>query len=201
MLIKTSKCDVALDEILNTNRFDFYKAAQSPGWLKIMRGEESSETDEYGVTSISFDARRPFHPERFHRFLHTEFPGLYRAKGFFWIASQPDFLAEMAIAGTVREFNPKGFWWATMPEEEWPEAEREYIKKDWHEYFGDRFQKLVFIGKSEILNDIQTALKHCLITDEELSQNASNIRDLEDPFGNWEELYKTAAEGQESSFE
>ena len=103
-IIETFKSNVPLDEILNTNRFNFDKASEAPGWLKVMRGEESKETDEYGVSSFSFDARKPFHPERFFNFMHTKFPGLYRAKGFFWIASQPDFMAEIAIAGTVREY-------------------------------------------------------------------------------------------------
>ena len=72
---------------LNTNRFDFEKASQSSGWLQVMRGDEHSEIDEYGVSSISFEARKPFHPQRFHDFLNTEFPGLYRGKGYFWITN------------------------------------------------------------------------------------------------------------------
>ena len=89
----------------------------------MMRGDEDTETEEYGVSSISFDARKPFHPARFHQFLHTDFPGLYRAKGYFWLATQPAFMAEMAIAGTVREFHPSGLWWASTAAEEWPEDE------------------------------------------------------------------------------
>ena len=186
-IVETSRCGVPLDEILNTNRFDFEKASQSPGWLKVMRGEESSETDEYGISSISFDARKPFHPERFHKFLHTEFPGLYRAKGYFWLASQPEFMAEMAIAGTVREFQPKGFWWVNMDREEWPQDEetRAYIRKNWDPHFGDRSQKLVFIGKKAILQNIKESLEKSLLTDEELAQSVDFIKTLNDPFGDW----------------
>ena len=189
-IIETSRCKVPLDEILNTNRFDFDEASQSSGWMKVMRGEEDSETDEYGVSSISFDARKPFHPERFHKFLHTEFPGLYRAKGYFWIASQPDFMAEMAIAGTVREFHPKGFWWASIAKEEWPQDEESqtYIKKNWHPHYGDRSQKLVFIGKNAILKNIKNALEKSLLTDEELCKSADFIEQLKNPFGDWNKL-------------
>ena len=192
-IIETSRCRVPLDEILNTNRFDFDKASQSSGWLKVMRGEESSETDEYGISSISFDARKPFHPERFHKFLHTEFPGLYRAKGYFWIASQSEFMAEMAIAGTVREFSPKGFWWASMAEEDWPKDEesRSYIRQNWDPHFGDRSQKLVFIGKSTILEKIKEALEKSLLTDEELNRSADFITQIKDPFGDWNKLIQT----------
>lgn len=189
-IIETQKSQVKLDQILETNLFDFEKAADAPGWLKVMRGEEHSESDEYGVSSFSFDARRPFHPERFFNLLHTEFPGLYRAKGFFWIASQPDFMAEMAIAGTVREYSPKGFWWANVPEEQWPEDEESQaeIRGNWEAHYGDRHQKLVFIGKSEILEDIKNALEKSLLTDEELSQSADFLSQLKDPFGDWNEI-------------
>ena len=189
-ILETSKCRISLDEILNTNQFDFEKASQSPGWLKVMRGEENSETDEYGISSISFDARRPFHPERFYKFLHTEFPGLYRAKGYFWIASQPDFMAEMAIAGTVREYHPKGFWWTCIAEEEWPEDEESqaYIRKNWHPHYGDRSQRLVFIGKDTTLNDIKNSLEKSLLSNEELSRSSEFIKELRDPFGDWNKI-------------
>ena len=87
-IIETTKSTVELDEIINTNLFDFEKASQSSGWLQVMRGEEDSEIDEYGVSSISFESRKPFHPMRFNEFMHTEFPGLYRAKGYFWIPTK-----------------------------------------------------------------------------------------------------------------
>lgn len=189
-IIESVRCEVPLTEILNTERFDFNKAAQAPGWLKVMRGEENSETEEYGVSSFSFDAREPLHPERFFKFLHTEFPGLYRAKGYFWIATQPDFMAEMAVAGTVREYHPKGFWWACIDKKEWPQDEESqmYINKNWHPAFGDRSQKLVFIGQTEILPKIKKALDACLFSEEELAQSASYLQNIKDPFGDWNEL-------------
>lgn len=195
-IIETVKSQVELDEILNTNLFNFEKAADAPGWLKVMRGEEHAESDEYGVSSISFNARNPFHPERFHKFLHTKFPGLYRAKGYFWIASQPDFMAEMAIAGTVREFSPKGYWWVSVDENEWPQdpESQAVIKHDWHPVFGDRVQKLVFIGKPETLEKINKALEESLITDEELSRPAEFIKGLTDPFEDWDKLFSEQVE-------
>ncbi len=188
-VIETVNSQIALEEILNTNMFNFDKASQSPGWLKIMRGEEHSETDEYGVSSISFDARRPFHPERFFKFLNTEFSGLYRAKGYFWIASQPDFMAEIAIAGTVREYGPKGFWWASCDKKDWPEDDESlaYIQQNWHSKYGDRSQKLVFIGKKAILPDIRKTLDECLLSDAECDKSAEFLNQPVDPFGNWYE--------------
>tara|TARA_B100000029_G_scaffold163693_1_gene159788 strand:+ start:496 stop:1752 length:1257 start_codon:yes stop_codon:yes gene_type:complete len=201
-IIETSRSKVPLDEILNTNRFNFDKASQSPGWLKMMRGDESSETDEYGISSFSFDARKPFHPERFYKFMHTKFPGLYRAKGYFWIASQPDFMAEIAIAGTVREYHPKGFWWTSIAKENWPKDKESlaYIKENWHPHFGDRSQKLVFIGKNSILNKIKDSLEESLLTDEELGRSADFIKQLKDPFEDWNQVVQTnEAESAESN--
>jgi G3E family GTPase len=188
-IIETSRSDVGLNKILHTNLFDFERASEASGWLKVMRGEENSEIDEYGISSISFEARKPFHPQRLYDFLHLEFEGLYRAKGYFWLSSQPDFMAEMSFAGTVREYHPSGFWWVSTPKDEWPEDEEslEEIKGCWHPRFGDREQKLIFIGKAEILNDIHRALEESLLTDEELEKGFEYSQDLPDPFGNWNE--------------
>ena len=198
-IIKTTRSAVVLDEILDTNSFDFEKASEAPGWMKVMRGEKESESDEFGVSSISFEARRPFHPERFHQFLHTEFPGLYRAKGYFWIASQPDFTAEMAIAGTVREFHPKGFWWSSISKEDSPTDEESlaYINSNWDDHFGDRAQKMVFIGKKEILNNIHSSLQKSLLTDEELTSSSNLLEKMKDPFGDWNKLLE--AQGDENA--
>ena len=194
-IIDSSRCNVKLDEIIDTNLFDFDKASESPGWLQIMRGEESSEIDEYGVTSFSFEARRPFHPQRFNDFLNNQFHGLYRAKGYFWLITQPNFIAEMSLAGTVVEYQPSGFWWAGMPEEQWPQDEESlgFIKQNWDDRFGDRFQKLIFIGKPDILEDIQSGLEECLLTEEELSKGPEYIKKLQDPFGDWLQMIRDQA--------
>ena len=166
-----------------------------------MRGEESSEIDEYGVSSVSFEAHKPFHPTRFNDFLHTEFPGLYRAKGYFWISTQPTFMAQMSIAGSVREFSPTGFWWSSMPEHQWPEDEESQmmIRQNWHPVFGDRFQRLIFIGKPEILEDISLALEKSLLTDEELEKGAAYCQQLPDPFGDWGQYAIVSEEDPDSS--
>ena len=186
-IVESTRCNVALDEILNTNRFDFDKASESPGWMQVMRGDEGSEIDEYGVSSIAFEDKRPFHPQRFFDFLHTEFPGLYRAKGYFWIPTQAAFMGEMAIAGAVREFYPSGLWWAGTPAEQWPQDPEHlaFIQETWDPKFGDRIQQLIFIGQPNILEPIRIALEECLLTDEEIALGPEVAAKLSDPFNDW----------------
>ena len=102
-------------------------------------------------------------------------------------------MAEMAIAGTVREYHPKGFWWTSINEEDWPKDEESlaYIKENWHPHFGDRSQKLVFIGKNNILGKIKESLEESLLTDEELTKSADFIKQLKDPFGDWNQVVQT----------
>ena len=136
-IINTERSQVDLNEILNTNLFDMDKASQAPGWLKVMRGEENPGDRGIWDYLVFLLRKRPFHPERFHKFLYTEYPGLYRAKGYFWVASQPDLMAEMAIAGAVRDFNPSGYWWAVIPKENWPQDEETlaFLENNWDPEF------------------------------------------------------------------
>ncbi|MFN6194673.1 MAG: GTP-binding protein, partial [Planctomycetota bacterium] len=106
---------VPLTEVLATGRFDFERAAANPGWMAQLRGEEASEADEYGIRSFVYRARRPFHPERFDALLRSEWPGVVRSKGFFWLASCHDVCGEWHQAGGSCRTSPAGTWWATTP--------------------------------------------------------------------------------------
>lgn len=79
---------VPIDRILDTGLFDFEAASQAPGWLKEMRGEHIPESEQYGITSFVYRARRPFHPKRFFDWIQCEWPGVVRSKGYFWLAYQ-----------------------------------------------------------------------------------------------------------------
>jgi G3E family GTPase len=179
---------VPLNEILDTRRFNFEQAARSPGWLKVMRGEESSEADEYGISSFVYQARRPFHPERFWEFLHCDWPGLLRGKGFFWLASRQDIAGIWSLAGGASRVEPAGFWWAATPTEDWPdeEDERHVASADWQEPWGDRRQELVFIGQNVDEAMIRTVLDMCLLNEEEMTTGPETWRTYPDPFGPWD---------------
>ncbi|MBZ4261260.1 GTP-binding protein, partial [Mycobacterium tuberculosis] len=111
---------VPLGNILNTGLFDFEQAAQAPGWLKELRGEHTPETEEYGITSFVFRARRPFHPTRFWQVMENELDGVVRSKGYFWLASRPEFAGSWSQAGGIARQGRGGMWWASVPKGRWP---------------------------------------------------------------------------------
>ncbi len=178
---------VDLAEILDTGRFDFEKASQAPGWLKEARGEHVPESVEYGISSFVFEARRPFHPQRFREFLESSWNGVVRSKGFFWLASRPEVFGSWSQAGGACRIEPGGYWWAAVPPEDWPQEaeERQAIMQQWQEPFGDRMQQLVFIGVKMDEADLRQRLQDCLLTDAEMADGQEQWLKYPDPFGDW----------------
>ncbi|MEO1089744.1 MAG: zinc metallochaperone GTPase ZigA [Pseudomonadota bacterium] len=189
-VLEAVNADVPLDEVLQTGRFDFAEAQKNPGWFQELYGfaEHVPETEEYGIQSFVFRARTPFHPGRLHRFLvDGDWPGVVRAKGFFWIASRPEWVGEMSMAGAVRQHRAAGLWWAAVPKERWPEdrAWRRMIAERWDDSWGDRRQELVFIGIDLDRDALDGALNLCLLTAAEFDAGADAWLDLPDPFPAW----------------
>lgn len=190
-IIPITQGKIDLDEVLNTGLFDFEKAQEAPGWLKEMRGEHVPETEEYGIGTFSYVARRPFHPEKFYQFLHnTEAYGkLIRSKGYFWLASRPHFAGQWSQAGGIAHYGFAGMFWKAVPEENWPSDSESlaFIKEQWVEPFGDMRQELVFIGQSLDKVNITKALDDCLLTEEEVLRGKSYWLTLNDPFPEWKQ--------------
>ncbi len=177
---------VPLARILDTRRFDFDKAAQAPGWLKEMRGEHVPETQEYGIASSSYLARRPFHPQRFHAFLNQSWSNgrLLRSKGYFWLASRPGEAFSWSQAGGLMRYGQAGHWWSAVPETQWPQDEesRAAIMTKWDAQVGDCRQELVFIGQSIDFARLRAELDACLLTPGELAAGPAGWAELADPF-------------------
>ena len=183
---------VSLDEILNTGLFDFERASQAPGWLKEMRGDHIPETEEYGISSFSYLARRPFYPDKFYEFLHSteQYGKLIRAKGFFWLGPRLDYAGQWSQAGGIARYGFAGLFWKAVPEKDWPEDE-EYlasIKNQWVEPFGDMRQELVFIGQGLDQEKMTQKLNECLLTEEEVLKGREYWETLKDPFPVWEQI-------------
>ena len=188
-IISISNGDVDLNEVLNTRKFDFEKAQQAPGWLKEMRGEHVPETEEYGISSFSYEARRPFNPEKFYNFLHNtqQYGKLIRSKGYFWLATRPQYAGQWSQAGGIARYGFAGLFWKAVPKKDWPTDEEylENIKKTWVEPFGDMRQELVFIGQELQKEKIILTLDDCLLKEEEVLKGRSYWDTLEDPFPAW----------------
>ncbi len=192
-IIPIAQGQVDIDDVLNTKLFDFDRAQLAPGWLKEMRGEHVPETEEYGIASFSYTARKPFHPEKFHQFLHNTEPygKLIRSKGYFWLASRPEFAGQWSQAGGIARYGFGGMFWKAVPKENWPE-DQEYltsIMEQWVEPFGDMRQELVFIGQGLDQEKITQVLNECLLTDDELLRGKGYWLQLNDPFPAWEDAF------------
>ena len=187
-IIETNHSDVAAEAILDTGLFDFEKAHEHPMWAKELYGfaDHVPETEEYGVTSFVYRARQPFVPEKILTVLNGDLPGVIRAKGHFWVATRPDWVAEFSLAGALSSVKPLGTWWATVPEERRPDHEgaRAYMQAHWQEPWGDRRQEIVFIGSGidwpALKARLDAALLPAIVAD-----RIEDLPDLPDPFPAW----------------
>ncbi|MDQ2139814.1 zinc metallochaperone GTPase ZigA [Alcaligenaceae bacterium B3P038] len=180
---------VPLDRVLDTGKFDFAAAAAAPGWMAELRGEHMPETQAYGISSFAFRARRPFHPARFWAFIHQEWPGVVRSKGFFWLVTQPAYAGSWSQAGAVTRHGVAGYWMAATPSSSWSddEASRAQRLAEWDPIYGDRMQELVLIGIDMDRDALTAALEACLMTAEELTGPLAALERLRetDPFPKW----------------
>jgi len=187
-IIETTYSNVPTDAILATGLFDFDRAHEHPMWAKELYGfaEHVPETEEYGVASYVYRARQPFEPGKILAVLNGDMPGVIRAKGHFWIATRPDWVAEFSLAGALSSIKPLGNWWAAVPRDRWPDHEnaRSYIAQHWAEPWGDRRQEIVFIGTGIDWPRLKDRLDACLLP-EHLASGPHALPDLPDPFPAW----------------
>ena len=188
-IIETNHSKVAMNEVMNTNLYDLKEAQNHPLWAQELYNpnDHTPETEEYGVTSFVYRARDPFDPEKIHSFFNQEWPGVIRAKGFFWISSRPNFVGEVSQAGAFVRHQGIGKWWAAVNEEQWPDDKsfRLNINKIWAKGYGDRRQEIVFIGLKNEMNEsfIKNKLDGFLLKN--YSINLANTLKYKDPFPEW----------------
>lgn len=168
-LIETDNASTPLSNVLGTGLFNFEKARRNARWFKELHNfaEHQPETDTYGISSFTYRARQPFHPDRIHKLLTSSLPCVIRAKGHFWLANQPNLALEFSLAGAMTSFKSHGVWWAAVPRHAWPQdrATLARIHGDWNPQFGDRKQLLVFIGTGIDADALRAALDSCLVRD------------------------------------
>lgn len=181
-LVRTERSEVPLSLVLETGRFDMESAKRSAGWLQELEGEHVPETEEYGITSFVYRARRPFDPVKIKRFLDNErhWAPVLRSKGFFWIATRPSIVYEWAQAGGRGSAQPSSIFWADV----WPTgAMPEGAPEDrWDAHWGDRMQELVFIGIGMDEADLRRRLDACLVDEALAASGPMSWSLLDDPF-------------------
>lgn len=186
LIYQASLGQIDVDKVLGTGLFNFEKAQQAAGWLQELRGEHQPETEEYGIGSFSFQARIPFHPQRFYQFLHQPWPHgkLLRSKGYFWLASEPGHAWQWHQAGGNARYGMAGLFWHAVPQQEWPAdpATVQAIQSSFEGPYGDCRQELVFIGQQLDKQHLITQLQHCLLTEQELAMGEQQWQAFDSPF-------------------
>lgn len=154
---------VELSEVLDTGRYNPDIAAQYEGWDAELAGGHTPETEEYGISSITFTADRPFHPERLEAAL-AQMQRLLRSKGFFWLATRAELAAIWSQAGPNLTFEAAAYWSALdMPPG----------------------QEIVFIGVKLDRPHVRDLLNSALLTDAEMAAGQLVWASYPDPFPSW----------------
>ncbi|MBO1361461.1 GTP-binding protein [Acetobacter sacchari] len=190
-VIETDMGVVAPDRVLNTGRFDYEMAQKHPLWYKELFEfqDHVPETEQYGVRSFVYRARRPFVPESFKAFIDASWPGVIRAKGHFWLVTRPEWVGELGQAGPMVRTQALGFWWGAIPKSQWPESSEweDMILSKWDPLYADRRQEIVFIGTSAMDEvAIRKALDAALIPELDAGRfDPLLYAHLPDPFPIW----------------
>lgn len=190
-ILETDNAVVPLERVLDTHRFDYEKAHKNPLWYKELYGfaNHVPETEEYGINSFVFRARRPFIPEKFKAFIDHAWPGVVRSKGYFWLATRPAWVGELGQAGALVRTEAAGHWWVAIPPQNWPDDTewQDMLVSKWDRVYGDRRQEMVFIGTAEMDEAaIRAALEACLVPDiEKTVFDPLVFAHLPDPFPAW----------------
>ncbi|MEY2496944.1 MAG: hypothetical protein QOD12_500 [Verrucomicrobiota bacterium] len=165
--------------------FDFAAALDGAGWRKLIESEQAARSGHDNITAFAYRARKPFHPERFWNLLQGGFPGVFRAKGFFWLATRMDLVGGLNLAGSESHYATAGEWWAARDEHIRQSEMPERTRKEWREPFGDRRQAIAFMGMNLDAGKLTAELDACLLKDSEMTAGESTWAELPDPFPSW----------------
>lgn len=193
-IIHSTYGKIAIKDIVNTGLFNFERAQNAPGWLKELRGTHIPETQEYGISSFVYRARKPFHPERLYKLMdkpeETAMKCVVRSKGFFWLATRNDTIGVWHSAGSLYSAIGSDPWLSTIPKSDWPPMPVDKLKevrKNWDKKYGDRSQEIVVIGVQMNKAEVEAVLNSVLLTDEEFAMSPEKWAEFKDELPPWEE--------------
>jgi G3E family GTPase len=184
-VIRTERGKAPLNKILNTGLYDEDLESASDAWMEELEKEHTPETEEYGISSFVFRDKRPFHPQRFWKYIQSDWPAsIIRSKGLFYIGSRMNEAISWSQAGGSLKAEPAGVWWASMPFQQRIRYasyldNQKWIESRWDKRFGDRMNELVLIGQYPEVGKITFELTSCLMTERELDllEKGAKIQD------------------------
>ncbi len=160
---------VELEEIFDTHNFDFEKVGMSAEWIKALNEEEEEEPEgealEYGISTFVYEARKPFDRVLFEEFVSSEWPtSIIRSKGLCWFSTERDMAFIFEQSGKQKTLGEMGRWIASAPKKKQEELLRDNpdAAKNWDDVYGDREERIVFIGHNMDKEAIIKALDKCL---------------------------------------
>ena len=181
-------CELSSDSLeaslLNVDTsFDFASALDNAGWRHLIDDQTDRRRDN--ISAIAYSSRKPFHPEKFWTLLQSGFPGVFRGKGFFWLASRMDLAGGLNLAGAESHYAAAGNWWAARDNDTREQNMPDRTRKEWREPYGDRRQAIAFMGIDADPATLRAQLDACLLTDEEIAAGPDSWQTFNDPFPSW----------------
>jgi G3E family GTPase len=170
---------------LSAAPFDFEAALAGAGWRQLLDGAAPAHAADEKITTLAYLARRPFHPARFWNLLQTNFGKVFRAKGFFWLATRMDEVGGLNLAGLDLHCASAGTWWAAREQSDREAEMPERTRDEWKEPFGDRRQTFAIMALGADRRTLQSHLDACLLTDQEMADGPENWKNFDDPLPSW----------------
>jgi G3E family GTPase len=165
--------------------FDFDAALNGARWRQLLDGPQSTKVIGEAVVVFPYRARRPFHPTRFWKLMQDNLHGVFRGKGFFWLASRMDEVGGLNLAGSEIHCASAGTWWAARDKQSRDAEMPEQTRAEWQDPFGDRRQSFALMALNLDEELLRSRIDACLLTDGEMDAGAASWRDLPDPFPSW----------------
>lgn len=169
----------------DASQFNFAGALDSATWRKLIEGKDDQPHRDGRITAFGYHARRPFHPTRLWSLLQQNLHGVFRAKGFFWLATRMDGVGGLNLAGAELHCAAAGQWWATRDTETRNREMTEQSREQWQEPFGDRRQVIAVMALDVEPGEIRSQFDSCLLTDSEMAAGESSWTAFPDPFPSW----------------
>lgn len=198
-IYETKNSEIGLGDVMGTGLYDLAEAEATTGWLDSLV-EQTPETEEYGISNFVYESRVPFHPERLYQLFTTEWPGVIRSKGLFWLATRLQFAGYWSQAGAMCQSQCMGYFWSAVPKEYWPQDENELaeIERVSEGPDGDCRQEIVLIGSGMDKDALTAMLDSALLTEEELAIDRAEWKEqFTDPFPEWNLGQNTVSDEEE----